>query len=97
MVGLSVGGCNGCGFLSSSFLNNSGCLGLSGLNLIKGGGGAGGLLGLGGLVRGGLRAGIGLGGEGGIGSGIGLGVGIGEGLVCGSRGSTVNSAFFNRE
>ena len=38
--GLSVGASgDGCGFLSSSFLNNSGCLGLSGLNLTKSSGG----------------------------------------------------------
>ena len=61
--GLSVGTS---GFLSSSLLSNSGCLGLSGLNLTdctcSGGGGGGGIVGLGGLVRaagGGLRAGIG--------------------------------------
>ena len=43
----------GCGFLSSNCLNNSGCLGLSGLNLTEGtdtGGGAGDLIGCGGLV-----------------------------------------------
>ena len=65
--GLSVGTSRcGCGFLSSSLLNNSGCFGLSGLNLTNctccGGGGGGGIVGLGGLVRaagGGLRAGIG--------------------------------------
>ena len=39
------------GCLSSSCLNNSGCLVLSGLNLTKGSGG-GGLVGLGGLVHG---------------------------------------------
>ena len=34
----------GCGFLYSSCLRNSDCLGLSGLNLTKGGGGGGGCL-----------------------------------------------------
>ena len=38
--------------LSSSCLSNSGCLGLSGLNLTDCGGGGGGLVGLGGLVHG---------------------------------------------
>ena len=45
----SRGGCTGCLFLSSSFLNNTGCLGLSGLNLTEGEGGGGALVGLGGL------------------------------------------------
>ena len=65
--GLKVVGLTGCGSLSSSCLSNSGCFGLSGLNLTEGGGG-GGLVGLGGLV---LRA------------GEGLGAVIGGGLVCG--------------
>ena len=37
-------GLAGCGFLSSSCLSNSGCLGLSGLNLTDCGGGGGGLV-----------------------------------------------------
>ena len=46
--------------LSFNLLSNSGCLGLSGLNLTDcGGGGGGGLVGFGGLVRG-AGAGIGL-------------------------------------
>ena len=62
-------GLTGCGFLSSSCLSNSGCLGLSALNLTKDllsiGGGGGGLLGLGGLCSRGpvglvRRAGVGL-------------------------------------
>ena len=35
----------------TGFSSNSGCLGLSGLNLTDCGGGGGGLVGLGGLVR----------------------------------------------
>ena len=40
-----VEGFGGCKFFSSSFLNNSGCLGLSGLNLTDIGGEGGGLRG----------------------------------------------------
>ena len=79
-------GLTGCGF---SCLNNSGCLGLSGLNLTEGGGGGGGLLGLGGLVHGGrLGVGIGLGGV--------IGRGSGSLTLC-SRRAAINSAFLNRE
>ena len=58
-----MGGITGCAFLSSSCFSNSGCFGLTeGVDLSLSyigfhGGGGGGLVGLGGLVRG---AGIGL-------------------------------------
>ena len=73
--------------VDSFLLNDSGCLGLSGLNLAEGGGGGGALAGLGGLVRGGL------------GSGICLGAGTGGGLARGwlFRRSSINSGFLNRE
>ena len=47
-----VEGFGGCGFLSSSCLINSACLGLSGLNLTEGGGGGGALVGFRGLPSG---------------------------------------------
>ena len=75
-----------CGF---SCLNNSGCLGLSGLNLTDIGGGGGALVGFGGLVLvagGCLHLRRGSPGTSGLGAGIGGGLSLGShevGLVLG--------------